>query len=342
MKQSTKDYLIDRMYKGSQGLANAVLVTLGIGLLIETFGTFTGWEGFLTIGKAAQLMLAPAIGAGIAYQLGGNTLVVFSAMASATIGANALSINADGAWVLTTGQPISAVLAAAVATWVGKRVAGKTKLDMMSIPFAAIMVGGVAGVFLAAITTPMLESLSGFIARSVEVSPLIGSIVIALVWSIFLMSPASSAAIAIALQLDPVSSAAALIGCTAQFAGWTAMSFKQNDLGANIAQSFLTPKVQVPNLVKNPRLVIGPFLSSVICAPIAIQLFDFQVPYALAGLGLNSFIAPLNILANQGPGVMLMYLVIGVIVPAVISLVVYHALRLRGWAKTGDLRMEIQ
>lgn len=342
MKQTRKDYLVDRMYKASQGLANAVLVTLGIGLLIGTFGTFTGWEGFTTVGMAAQLMLAPAIGAGIAYQLGGNTLVIFSAMASSTIGANALTMNADGAWVLTTGQPISAVLAAVIATWVGKRVAGKTKLDMMSIPFAAIFVGGVSGVFLAAITTPLLEILSGFIADSVEGSPFIGSIVIALVWSIFLMSPASSAAIAIALQLDPVSAAAALIGCTAQFAGWTAMSWKQNDIGANIAQSFLTPKVQVPNLVKNPRLVAGPFLSSIICAPIAILLFDFQVPYQLAGLGLNSFIAPLNILANQGPAVMLMYLVVGIIVPAIISLVVYHALKLRGWAKTGDLHMKIQ
>src|SRR4051812_42727544 len=121
MKQTTKQYIVERMYKGSQGLANAVLVTLGIGLLIETFGTFTGWEGFTTIGKAAQLMLAPAIGAGIAYQLGGNTLVIFSAMATSTIGANALHMNAEGAWILTTGQPISAVLATIIAVWVGKR-----------------------------------------------------------------------------------------------------------------------------------------------------------------------------------------------------------------------------
>lgn len=329
------------MYKGSQGLANAVLVTLGIGLLIESIGTFTGWEGFTTVGMTAQLMLAPAIGAGIAYQLGGNTLVIFSAMAASTVGANALTINADGSWVLTTGQPISAVLASIIAIWVGKRVAGKTKLDMLAIPFSGIFVGGVSGVFLAAITTPLLEILSGFIARSVEGSPFIGSIVIALVWSIFLMSPASSAAIAIALQLDPISSAAALIGCTAQFAGWTAMSWKQNDLGGNIAQSFLTPKVQVPNIVKNPRLVAGPFLSSIICAPIAILLFDFQVPYELAGLGLNSFIAPLNILANQGFEVLLMYVIVGVIMPAIISVVVYKAMQLRGHAVQGDLKMEV-
>ncbi|MFD1416578.1 PTS transporter subunit IIC [Oceanobacillus jeddahense] len=341
MKESTKKYIIDRMYKASQGLANAVLVTLGIGLLIETIGTFTGWEGFLLIGNAAQLMLAPAIGAGIAYQLGGNTLVIFGAMASSTVGANALSMT-NGEWTLITGQPISAVLAAVIATWVGKRVTGKTSLDMMAIPFCSIFVGGVAGVGLAAVTTPLLERISQIIANSTTGSPFVSAIVISLIWSIFLMSPASSAAIAIALQLDPVSSAAALIGCTAQFVGFTAMSIRQNNLGANIAQFFLTPKVQVPNIVKNPRLVIGPFASSIICAPIAILIFDFEVPYELAGLGLNSFIAPLNILANQGIGVLIMYIVVGVITPAIISVMIYQALRMKGWAKTGDLHMEVQ
>ncbi len=329
------------MYKASQGLANAVLVTLGIGLLIETIGTFTGWEGFLLIGNAAQLMLAPAIGAGIAYQLGGNTLVIFGAMASSTVGANALSMT-NGEWTLITGQPISAVLAAVIATWVGKRVTGKTSLDMMAIPFCSIFVGGVAGVGLAAVTTPLLERISQIIANSTTGSPFVSAIVISLIWSIFLMSPASSAAIAIALQLDPVSSAAALIGCTAQFVGFTAMSIRQNNLGANIAQFFLTPKVQVPNIVKNPRLVIGPFASSIICAPIAILIFDFEVPYELAGLGLNSFIAPLNILANQGISVLIMYIVVGVITPAIISVMTYQALRMKGWAKTGDLHMEVQ
>lgn len=342
MKPSTKEYLVSRMYKASQGLANAVLVTLGIGLLIETFATFTGWDGFTTIGTSAKLMLAPAIGAGIAYQLGGNTLVIFSAMACSTVGASAVRFTEDGGVTLVTGQPLSAVLAAVAATWVGKRIMGKTKLDMMAIPFAAILIGGTVGVFLSKITTPLLETISTQITVSVEGSPLIGAMVISLVWSIFLMSPASSAAIAIALQLDPISSAAALIGCTAQFAGFTAMSLKQNDVGANIAQSLITPKVQFPNLIKNPRLVIPPFISSIICAPIATLMFDFEVPYELAGLGLNSLIAPINILANQGAIVFLVYIAFGVVLPIVISLTIYHGLKMIGWVKTGDLRMTIQ
>lgn len=66
--------------------------------------------------------------------------------------------------------------------------------------------------------------------------------VIALAWSVLLMTPASSAALAIALQMDPISSAAALIGCTAQFVGFTLMSWKQNDAGALIAKALLHPK----------------------------------------------------------------------------------------------------
>lgn len=119
------------------------------------------------------------------------------------------------------------------------------------------------------------------------------------------------------------------------------MSWKQNDLSTNIAQSVLTPKIQVPNIVRNPILVIGPFLASIICAPIATLIFNFQVLYELTGLGLNSFIAPLNILANQEIETFIMYLVVGVFIPAVISVSTYKALQIRGKAYKGDLRMEV-
>ena len=136
-----KSYVIDRMYKASAGVANAVLVTLGIGLLFESFGNIFGWSAFVTIGSITKILLAPAIGAGIAYQLGGNTLVIYAAMASSTVGGNAISF-VEGLPVLAPGQPVSAVIAAVAATYVGKRITGKTKLDMMAIPFSGILLAG--------------------------------------------------------------------------------------------------------------------------------------------------------------------------------------------------------
>ena len=336
-----KEYFIDRTYKASTGIANAVLVTLGIGLLFESIGGYFDWELFLTIGGAAKVLLAPALGAGIAYQLGGNSLVIFSAMVCSSVGGAAIQKTAE-AFTIVTGQPISAVLAAIIATYIGKRMIGKTKLDIMAIPIAAIFVGGISGVGLAAVTTPLLTWISAQITASVEGSPLIGSIVLSLVFSLLLMTPASSAALAIALQLDPVSSAAALIGCTVQFVAFTAMSYKDNDLGGFLAQSIVTPKVQFPNLVKNPIYMIPAFTAAAIAAPIATMIFNFKVPYELGGMGLSSLIAPINILANQGMGVFMVYITVGMVLPIFITLAIHRVLKMAGKVKPGELHLEVQ
>ncbi|MGN1400446.1 MAG: PTS transporter subunit IIC [Bacillus sp. (in: firmicutes)] len=333
--------MIDRMFKASTGIANAVLVTLGIGLLFESIGGYLHWEALLLVGGATKVLLAPALGAGIAYQLGGNSLVIFSATAASTVGAAAISKTPEGIYTIVTGQPISAVLAAIVATYVGKRVMGKTKLDIMAIPLSAVFIGGIFGVGVAAVTTPLLTEISAMITSSVEGSPILGSIVIALAWSLLLMTPASSAALAIALQLDPVSSAAALIGCTVQFIGFTVMSRKDNDLGGILAQIIVTPKVQFPNLIKKPIYIIPPFIAAAICAPIATLLFNFQVSYELGGMGLSSLIAPISILTTQGVSVFLIYLLAGVVLPAVITLAFYKVLQAAGKVQAGDLHLKV-
>ncbi|MBT2672143.1 PTS sugar transporter subunit IIC [Streptomyces sp. ISL-14] len=338
---SRKEYISDRMYKASTGIANAVLVTLGIGLLFESIGGYLGWEVFLAIGGAAKVLLAPALGAGIAYQLGGNSLIIFSAMASSAVGGAAIHRTAEGAFTIVTGQPLSAVLAAVIATYIGKRLIGKTKLDIMAIPMGAVLVGGVSGYGLALVTTPLLTWISSQTTAAVVGSPLIGSMVIALVWSILLMTPASSAALAIALQLDPVSSAAALIGCTVQFVGFTVMSYKDNDMGGFLAQMVVTPKVQFPNLIKKPLYVVPPFVAAIICAPIATLAFDFQVPYELGGMGLSSMIAPIAIITGQGLYTFLVYVAVGMVLPALITLALHRVLKMMGKVKPGDLHLEV-
>ncbi|MGX7328484.1 PTS transporter subunit IIC [Enterococcus bulliens] len=356
-KMTKKEIVKDHVYKVSAGISNAVLVTLGIGLLFETIGKFTGITEITQIGTLAKLLLAPAFGAGIAYQLGTNTLVVFSSMIASTVGANSVFFTqgtiesititghavaqAAGGGIFTTGQPISAVLAGLIAALVGKWLTGKTPLDMILVPFGSLLVGGVSGVLLAYITTPLLLELSQMIASTVNYSPVFGSMAVALAWSILLMTPASSAALAIALQLDPVSSAAALIGCTCQFVGFTVMSFQENKIGANIAQGLITPKVQFANLTLHPQMVIPPFVAAIICAPIATVGFQFQTSFELAGLGLNSLIAPLNLWATD-PRSFVIYLIVGILLPAIITYGLYFVMVRMGSAKRGYLKIEVQ
>lgn len=79
-----------------------------------------------------------------------------------------------------------------------------------------------------------------------------------------MISPASSVALAIALNLDGIAAGAALAGCSAHFAGLAFISRKENDLGGFLAQSICTPKVQLPNITKNPYIIVPTLISSAI------------------------------------------------------------------------------
>ncbi len=230
-------------------LHKGIFVSLGIGLLIENIGRIVDIPLLITIGVVAKSLMAPAIGAGIAFMLGANGLVIFSAMVAGAIGAGSISITEAGL-IIKTGEPIGALLTATLAVYIGKRLSGKTALDMMLVPFAAILGSGLVGIWLSHNITPVLNTVGAFIKDSSAGSPFIASIVIAVVWGLLLISPASSAALAIALSLDGVAGGAALAGCVAQFIGFSVISAKENNLGGILAQALCTPKVQLPNITK--------------------------------------------------------------------------------------------
>ena len=59
-------------------------------------------------------------------------------------------------------------------------------------------------------------------------------------------------------------------------------------------------------------------------------------------MGLSSLIAPINILANQGWSVFLIYLAVGMVLPALIAISIHHLLRMAGKVHPGDLKLEVQ
>lgn len=348
------------VYNTSAAVSNAILVTLGMGLLLQTIAGFINWAPMVQMGAITKVMLPAAFGAAVASQMKTNTMVMFSAMVASTVGANAVFFSAAavqgvtatgyagsqaaGSAIITTGQPISAVLAAVIAVVFGKWLSGKTPLDMVIVPAATTIVGTVSGYYLAMITTPALVAVGQFIAASVAVSPIIGTAVVAMVFGALTMTPASAAALAVAIGAtgvtSPEAAGAILIGTTAVFVGFPAMSFHENKIGATIAQGIVTPKIQFPNLTENPALILPPMVGAAIAAPIATMVFHVTAPFAMAGIGFNSFIVPLA-LAGSNPIAFAAYMVIGVAIPMVVSFVGYRLMRKMGWAKPNQLHLEM-
>lgn len=355
-----KESIRDTVYKVSAAVSNAILVTLGMGLLLQTIAGFIHWAPMVQMGAITKVMLPAAFGAAIASQMKTNTMVMFSAMAASAVGANAVfftdkavqgvtatgyaGAQAAGSAIITTGQPISAVLAGLIAVLFGKWLSGKTPLDMVIVPAATTIVGTVAGYYLAAVTTPILVAIGAFIASSVAVNPIIGTAVVAMVFGALTTTPASAAALAVAIGAtgvtSPEAAGAILIGTTAVFVGFPAMSFHENKIGATIAQGIVTPKIQFPNLTENPALIIPPMIGAAIAAPIATMVFHVTAPFAMAGIGFNSFIVPLA-LAGSNPVAFAAYMGVGVAVPVVVSFIGYRIMRKIGWAKPQQLHLEM-
>ncbi|ABS23791.1 PTS transporter subunit IIC [Bacillus cytotoxicus] len=331
-----KEYIMSRVFKGSAGIAQGIFVSLGIGLLIENIGRIFDIPMLITIGVVAKSLMAPAIGAGIAFMLGANGLVIFSAMIAGAIGAGAISITAAGL-MIKTGEPIGALLTATLAVYIGKRLSGKTALDMMLVPSAAILGSGIVGIWLSQNISPVLNAVGAFIKESSAGSPFLASVVLAVAWGLLLISPASSAALAIALSLDGVAGGAALAGCVAQFIGFSVISAKENNLGGILAQALCTPKVQLPNITKNPIILLPTVVASAIVGPVSALIFQLEAGKEIAGLGLSSFIAPINLISNQGLGVVPAMVITYIVIPVAVSYIIYIALRKAGRIHSGDM-----
>ena len=101
------------------------------------------------------------------------------------------------------------------------------------------------------------------------------------------------------------------------------MSWRQNELGANIAQGVVTPKLQFPNLLLNPYLLVPSLVSAAVCAPVATVLFHFRSTYTL---GWDQFAT---------------YMAFGVVVPGVMSLVIYLFMKKAGLIGENQLHLEV-
>lgn len=337
INRNVKDYF----YKVSQGIAAAIVVTLGIGLLLQNIGVFLHLDLLVTVGNVAKVLMIPALGAGIAYYVGANALTFISAMVTGVIGGHAYLLSGAGQFTLTSGEPIGALVAIILTIEVGTFLFGKTKFDMMIVPLFSIAIGGGIGYLLSQPIQNILQVSSRFITESTSGFPLLSAVIIGILFTLLILSPASSAALAIALQIEGPSAAAALIGCSIPFVVFAVLSAHENDAGTFFAQLIITPKLQTGNLIRKPSLVFIPILFTAFLAPIGVLLFHLEASTQIAGMGLCALVAPLEILRIQGGTTLLQYLFVVLVLPGIGCYLLKPFLFKLGWLQSGDLEIKI-
>ncbi len=359
------------------GMAQGLFVTLIAGTIIKTLGQLIGENTAvgglcILVGSIASTLMGAGIGAGIASHLKAPKLVIFATMVAGFVGAfSSQFIGADFAGgniaditILLTkglpGNPIGAYVTALLACELGILVAGKTKLDILIVPFVCLT----ASIFGAYISFPfiwLVNMLGKFIAIATQITPFFMGVIIAVIMGVLLTMPTSSAAIWVAVAspilANPatavadynamlIAGGAAVIGCSCQMVGFATMSFKENGFSGLISQGLGTSMLQIPNVMKNPKILLPPIIASIVCGPIATVAFKLKCGASGGGMGTCGFVGIIDAynmsVAMGGMNVWIFILAVVTIffvLPAVISYFSCELFRKIGWIKEGDLKL---
>ena len=318
------------------GMAQGLFASLIIGLIIKQIGTYTHWRLLASIGQVAQYMTGPAIGIGVAFAIKAPALAIFSAAAAGAIGAGTINV-ATGA--LALGEPLGATVAALAGAWCGKKIAGKTKVDIILVPIVTIVCGGLVGTFLSPVVSALMNGIGAFINRLTMLYPFPMGILVSTVVGMVLTLPISSAAICISLGLNGLAAGAACLGCCCQMIGFAVASYRENKIGGLISQGLGTSMLQIPNIWKNWKIWIPPTLCSAILGPVSTVVFKMSNNAAGAGMGTSGLVGQFNAVAVMGPSAIWKIILLHFILPAIITLLISEFMRKKGWIKEGDMRL---
>ena len=341
---SARRYGTDALGAMAQGLFCSLL----IGTIIRTLGQQLSVPFLTDIGTYAMSVSGPAMAVAIGYALKADPMVLFS------LAAVGWAANAEGG----AGGPLAVLIIAIVAAECGKAVSKETKIDILVTPAVTIIVG----VALAKWIAPPIGTAAGafglVIDQATKLQPFWMGIAVSVLVGVALTLPISSAAICSVLGLTGLAGGAAVAGCCAQMVGFAVMSFRENRWGGLVSQGLGTSMLQMPNIVRNPRIWIAPTLTAAITGPIATCVFGMEMNGAPINSGMGTcglcgqigvwtgWLEPSEAAVAKGAAAVnptgfdwLGLILICFILPAVLAPLINSVCRRFGWVKDGDLKL---
>ena len=353
---SAKRYGIDALGAMAQGLFCSLLIgtiinTIGtqfhIPFLTDVVATLGSGEHTIsyTVGGLASAMSGPAMAVAIGYALQAPPLVLFS-LATVGFASNTLG----GA-----GGPLAVLFIAIISAEIGKAVSKETKVDILVTPLVTIFVGVALSAWWAPAIGAAASQVGTVIRWATELQPFWMGIVVSVVIGIALTLPISSAAICAALTLTGLAGGAAVAGCCANMVGFAVMSFRENRWGGLVSQGLGTSMLQMPNIVRNPRIWLPAILTSAITGPLATCVFHLEMNDpsggVASGMGTCGLVGQIGVYAGWVNDVAIGVkdaitafdwagmLLICFILPAVLTWLFGLFFRKIGWIKEGDLKL---
>ena len=218
--------------------------------------------------------------------------------------------------------------------------------SLVTVGYACNALGGAASAF------------GQLIMRTTELQPFWMGMLVSVLVGIALTLPISSAAICSVLGLTGLAGGAAVAGCCANMVGFAVLSFRENRWGGLVSQGIGTSMLQMPNIVKNPRIWLPAILTSAVTGPLATCFFHLEMNGDPINSGMGTcglcgqlgvwtgWVAPSETALANGAAAIVPtafdwagLILISFVLPAVLTWLFGLFFRRIGWIKPGDLTL---
>lgn len=290
-----KDYTMKEFInKILTGMSVGIVVALIPGALLGELAKALNLTSIVELTNIATRLLPVIMGLTIAMQFNltpiqSGTLAITTAIAAGGI------VIQDGAILLNgIGDVINAGLIAGIAVYAMLIIGNKLKAyTILVVPALIIVAIGSLGLF----TLPYVSYITSLIGQLVEqftnFTPIVAGILIAVTFAIMIVSPISTAGVAMAIALSGVGSGAANIGICAAGFGLAISGYKANGFGTSIAHFLGSPKMQMANMIQKPKIMLPIVVNAAVSGAFA-GILSIQGTPASAGFGISGLIGPLN------------------------------------------------
>ena len=153
-----------------------------------------------------------------------------------------------------------------------------------------------------------------------SLQPILMSILIAVSFSIIIISPISTVAIGLAIGLNGLSSASAGMGVAAAAAFLVWATMRRNKAGVPLAIGLGAMKMMMPNFLTNPIMALPVAITAAISS-LSVPLLGMVGTPGSAGFGFVGLVSPLAALNGGGINVLTMILT-WIVVPFAVGYIV--------------------
>lgn len=279
----------------AQGTIIALIPNAVLGAILKYFADIKVIEMIIHAAQIFQVGTALIIAALIAKQFDLTPPKMMIVGGAAFAGSGVIKFNPEvGGFIAAgTGDIINIMLTASIAVlmmlWIDTKFGS---VEIIALPIVVGIGAGLSGMLMYPYVTQITVAIGKVINNFTDFQPIIMSILIACSFAALIISPITTVAIGMAIQLNGVSAGAAAMGIAATTTVLVINSWKVNESGVTLAVSLGGMKMMMPNLFKYP-IILVPCLVTAAISAIPVALFNISGTPNSAGFGLVGLVGPL-------------------------------------------------